>query len=129
MARAHRRGRHGIPSPITTRPFGRCKRHCAEDAAFWAWACVETLRHTGLRIEELLELSQLSIRRYERPNGELLGLLVVAPSKTDRERVIPMSAELFHVIAAVIVHHRPRERCNRQDDGRKLKVQQPEEFS
>ncbi|MEV0804705.1 site-specific integrase [Kribbella sp. NPDC050281] len=77
----------------------------AEDAAFWTWACVETLRHTGLRIEELLELSQLSIRQYERPNGELIGLLVVAPSKTDRERVIPMSAELFHVIAAVIGRH------------------------
>jgi hypothetical protein len=77
----------------------------AEDAAFWTWACVETLRHTGLRIEELLELSQLSIRQYERPNGELIGLLVVAPSKTDRERVIPMSAELFHVIAAVIRRH------------------------
>jgi hypothetical protein len=29
-------------------------------------------------------------------------LLVVAPSKTDRERVIPMSAELFHVIASII---------------------------
>ena len=77
----------------------------AEEAAFWTWACIETLRHTGLRIEELLELSQLSIRQYERPNGELIGLLVVAPSKTDRERVVPMSAELFHVIAAVIRRH------------------------
>ncbi|MGH8961705.1 MAG: tyrosine-type recombinase/integrase, partial [Jatrophihabitantaceae bacterium] len=28
--------------------------------------------------------------------------LVIAPSKTDRERVIPMSAELFHVIAVII---------------------------
>jgi integrase len=77
----------------------------AEDTAFWTWACIETLRHTGLRIEELLELSQLSIRQYERPNGELIGLLVVAPSKTDRERVVPMSAELLHVIAAIIRRH------------------------
>jgi site-specific recombinase XerC len=73
-----------------------------EDSSFWAWAIVETLRHSGLRIEELTELSQLSIRQYRRPNGEVIALIVVAPSKTDRERVIPMSAELFHVIACII---------------------------
>jgi len=77
----------------------------AEQAAFWDWAIVETLRLTGIRIEELLELTQLSIRRYLRPNGETIGLLVVAPSKTERERVIPMSAELFAVIAGIIRRH------------------------
>lgn len=74
----------------------------AEDTAFWSWALVETLRHTGARNEEVLELSQLSVRQYARPNGEVIALLVIAPSKTDRERVIPMSAELFHVIAVII---------------------------
>ena len=74
----------------------------AEDSAFWQWAAVETLRLSGLRCEELLELTQLSIRQYARPNGEVVALLVVAPSKTDRERVIPMTAELFHVIATII---------------------------
>jgi hypothetical protein len=74
----------------------------AEDTAFWTWACVETLRHTGARNEEMLELSQLSIRQYVRPNGEVIALLVIAPSKSDRERVIPMTAELFHVIASII---------------------------
>jgi integrase len=74
----------------------------AEESAFWQWAAVETLRLSGLRCEELLELTQLSIRQYSRPNGEVVALLVVAPSKTDRERVIPMTAELFHVIAAII---------------------------
>ncbi|WP_406165893.1 hypothetical protein OIE52_05205 [Streptomyces canus] len=73
-----------------------------EDTAFWTWAVIHTLRLTGVRIEELLELSHLSIRQYQRPNGEVIGLLVIAPSKTDRERVIPMSAELFHVIAEII---------------------------
>ncbi|MDQ2850956.1 MAG: site-specific integrase [Actinomycetota bacterium] len=73
-----------------------------EDAAFWTWACIETLRHTGVRNEELLELSQLSIRQYIRPNGEVIALLVIAPSKSDRERVIPMTAELFHVVATII---------------------------
>jgi hypothetical protein len=34
-----------------------------EEAAFWDWACVETLRHSGVRIEELCELTHLSIRQ------------------------------------------------------------------
>ncbi|SCE24635.1 Phage integrase family protein [Streptomyces sp. DvalAA-43] len=73
-----------------------------EDEAFWTWAIVHVLRLTGVRIEELMELTHLSIRQYQRPNGELIGLLVVAPSKNDRERVIPMSAELFHAIAEIL---------------------------
>ncbi|MBV9013413.1 MAG: site-specific integrase [Pseudonocardiales bacterium] len=77
----------------------------AEDAAFFEWAIVEALRHTGIRIEEALELTHLSIRQYQRPNGEIIALLVITPSKNDRERVIPMSAELFSVIAAVIRRH------------------------
>jgi integrase len=77
----------------------------AEELAFWEWAAVEVLRHSGIRIEELLELTHLSIRQYQRPNGEVIALLVVAPSKTDRERVIPMSAELFAVIAAIVRRH------------------------
>ncbi|TWG04568.1 hypothetical protein FHX80_113031 [Streptomyces brevispora] len=73
----------------------------AEDAAFWEGVTVEVLRHSGVRIEEALELTHLSIRQYQRPNGEVIALLVVAPSKSDRERVIPMSAELFAVVAAI----------------------------
>jgi hypothetical protein len=82
----------------------------AEDLAFWEFAAVEVLRHSGIRIEELLELTHLSIRQYQRPNGEVIALLVIAPSKTDRERVIPMSAELFAVIAAIIRRHTQRGR-------------------
>src|SRR5229473_596400 len=77
----------------------------AEDAAFWEWAIVKVLRHSGVRIEEALELTHLSIRQYQRPNGEVIALLVVAPSKSDRERVIPMSAELFAVVAAIVRRH------------------------
>lgn len=76
-----------------------------EDYCFWRWAVVEVLRASGMRIEELCELTHLSIRQYQRPNGEVIALLVIAPSKTDRERVIPMSAELFHVIARIIARH------------------------
>ncbi|MGW2938308.1 hypothetical protein ACWDA7_42515 [Streptomyces sp. NPDC001156] len=77
-----------------------------EYSAFWQWAVVETLRLAGLRHEELVELTHLSVRQYQRPNGEVLALLVVSPSKSDRERVIPMSAELFHVTAQIIHRHR-----------------------
>jgi integrase len=73
-----------------------------EDSVFWEWAAIEVLRQTGIRIEELVELTHLSIRQYQRPNGEVVALLVIAPSKTDRERVIPVSAELFAVLAAII---------------------------
>ncbi|WSC41008.1 site-specific integrase [Streptomyces sp. NBC_01763] len=76
-----------------------------EESAFWDWATVETLRHSGTRIEEMCEVSHLSIRHYQRNNGEMVALLVISPSKTDRERVIPMSAELFHVIASIIRRH------------------------
>ncbi|MFD7276453.1 tyrosine-type recombinase/integrase [Streptomyces sp. NPDC059862] len=74
----------------------------AEESAFWEWVAVEILRHSGIRVEELVELTHLSIRQYERPNGEVIALLVVAPSKSERERVIPMSAELFHAVAQII---------------------------
>jgi site-specific recombinase XerD len=77
-----------------------------ENYAFWQWAIVETLRLAGLRAEELTELTHLSVRQYRRPNSEVVALLVISPSKSDRERVVPMSAELFHVIAQVIRRHR-----------------------
>ncbi len=60
-----------------------------EEDAFWAWAAIEVLRLTGVRCEELVELTHLSIRRYVQPTGDLVPLLQVAPSKSDRERVIP----------------------------------------
>ena len=51
-----------------------------EDRAFWTWAAVETLRHTGIRIEELTELSQHSLIQYTVPDtGEIVPLLQIAP--------------------------------------------------
>ncbi|MEV5528101.1 tyrosine-type recombinase/integrase [Streptomyces prunicolor] len=99
--------RHGqVPVRVLDEITGELIRVTAdEENAFWDWACVETLRHSGVRIEELCELTHLSIRQYQRPNGEVIALLVVAPSKTDRERVIPMSPELFHVLASIIRRH------------------------
>jgi hypothetical protein len=37
--------------------------HAAAERAFWDWAVVEVLRLTGIRHEELLELTHLSVRR------------------------------------------------------------------
>ena len=62
-----------------------------ESEAFWAWAFVEVLRLTGIRFEELRELSHHSIVQYPLPaSGELVPLLQIAPSKTDAERLLPI---------------------------------------
>jgi integrase len=74
-----------------------------EDRAFWTWAAVETLRHTGMRIEELTELSHHSLIQYTLPaSTELIPLLQIAPSKTDAERVLVVSPELAETLAAVL---------------------------
>ena len=57
-----------------------------EEQAFWTWAIAEVLRSTGVRIEELLEISHHSLVQYRLPaTGELVPLLQIAPSKTDAE--------------------------------------------
>jgi Phage integrase family len=74
-----------------------------EEHAFWAWALIEVLRHTGIRVEELLELSHHSLIQYRLPStGELVPLLQIAPSKTDTERLLVVDPELADVLSAVI---------------------------
>ena len=74
-----------------------------EEHAFWAWAIIEVFRHTGVRVEELLELSHHSLIQYRLPStGELVPLLQIAPSKTDTERLLVVSPELADVLSAVI---------------------------
>jgi integrase len=78
-----------------------------EDLAFWAWATVELLRATGIRVEELLELTHHSLVQYRLPTtGELVPLLQIAPSKTDTERLLVVSPELAEVLAAIIARIR-----------------------
>jgi hypothetical protein len=67
--------RHGDPVPTQVRneDSGRLVHiGTDEEAAFWDWASVGTLRHSGVRIEELCELTHLSIRQYRRANGEVI---------------------------------------------------------
>src|SRR5204862_5059070 len=74
-----------------------------EDRAFWAWAAIEVLRATGVRAEELVQLSHHSLVQYRLPStGELIPLLQIAPSKTDAERLLVVSPELAEVLSAVI---------------------------
>jgi len=69
-----------------------------EDHAFWAWAIVEVLRATGIRVEELLELSHHSFVQYRLPTtDEIVPLLQIVPSKTDEERLLLVSPELADV--------------------------------
>ena len=81
-----------------------------EHRGFWAWAAVEVLRHTGLRLEELTELSHHSFVQYSLPTtGELVPLLHIAPSKTDEERLLVIDPELADVLAAIV--------CRIRDDS------------
>ena len=78
-----------------------------EHRGFWAWAAIEVLRHTGIRIEELTELSHHSLIQYRLPaTGELIPLLQIAPSKTDAERLLVISPELADVLSAIITRIR-----------------------
>jgi len=74
-----------------------------DDHAFWAWAAVETLRLTGCRVEELLEISHHSLIQYRLPTtGEIVPLLQIIPSKTDEERLLVVSPELADVLSTII---------------------------
>ena len=74
-----------------------------EEEAFWAFAAIQVLRLTGIRCEELLELTHHSITEYRLPStGELVPLLQIAPSKTDTERLLLVSPELADVLSAII---------------------------
>lgn len=74
-----------------------------EKVAFFAWATIEILRHTGIRIEELREISHHSIIRYKLPtSGEVVPLLQIAPSKIEKERLLLISPDLADVLSAVV---------------------------
>ncbi|GAA0547419.1 tyrosine-type recombinase/integrase [Paractinoplanes ferrugineus] len=78
-----------------------------EDDAFWAWAVIETLRHTGVRMEELLEITHLALISYPLPDtGEVVPLLQIVPSKTDQERLLLVTPELASVLASIITRIR-----------------------
>lgn len=78
-----------------------------ENRAFWGWAAIEFFRHTGARIEEMLEISHHSLVQYTLPTtGEVVPLLQIAPSKTDEERLLLVSPELADVLSTMITRVR-----------------------
>jgi len=98
--------RHGSVGKVWAEEPGTGKRRdlaLEEHRAFWAWAAVEVLRHTGVRIEELAEISHHNFVEYTLPGtGELVPLLHIVPSKTDTERLLVISPELADVLSVVI---------------------------
>ncbi|MGW3473603.1 tyrosine-type recombinase/integrase [Saccharopolyspora sp. NPDC000995] len=78
-----------------------------EEDAFWTKVIVEVLKSTGIRIEEMLELTHHSFIAYRLPTtGEIVPMLQVAPSKLDQERLLLIAPELGEALTAII--HRVR---------------------
>lgn len=74
-----------------------------EERTFWGWAVIEVLRHTGVRIEELTELTHRSLVAYTLPStGETIPLLQITPSETDKERLLVVCPDLSEVLAAIM---------------------------
>ena len=89
--------RHGSVGKVWAEEPGTGKRRdlgLEEHRAFWAWAAVEVLRHTGVRIEELAgdQPPQLCRVHPARVAVSLVPLLHIVPSKTDTERLSRRSA-------------------------------------
>ena len=96
-------GRPGVMYAAAPGDGARRNLTLEEENGFWAWAIVEVLRHTGVRIEEMLELTHRSFVAYALPTtGEVIPLLQVTPSKTDRERLLVVSPELAEVLTLII---------------------------
>ena len=73
------------------RPAAR-PRPCEEDHAFWAWATVEVLRRDRLPHRGTAGDSPTTAWSSTAcpTTGELVPLLQIAPSKTDKERLLPI---------------------------------------
>ncbi len=93
------------PHPWAEDPATGRRRNLAreESNSFWGWAAVEVLRMTGIRIEELSEVSHHSLVQYRLPStGEVVPLVQIAPSKSDEERLLVVSPGLADVLSAII---------------------------
>ncbi|MFG2753894.1 tyrosine-type recombinase/integrase [Streptomyces xanthophaeus] len=81
-----------------------------EKRAFWTWATIEILRHTGIRIEEVREIGHHSIISYRVPDTDhVIPLLQIAPSKNDQERLLLVTPELADVLSTVISRVRSKD--------------------
>lgn len=60
-------------------------------------------------MEEMLELTHLSVHTYKPPTGEAVPLLHISPSKSDEERLIVAGPELVHVLSLILKRIRGRD--------------------
>ncbi|MDX3193947.1 site-specific integrase [Streptomyces sp. MN03-5084-2B] len=82
-----------------------------EHNAFMAWAVVEVLRHTSVRVEELLEITHLGLVSYTLPDTrETVPMLQIVPSKVNEERLLLISPQLASVLALIITRLRSQNR-------------------
>jgi site-specific recombinase XerD len=102
----------GITPPVLVEDLATGERinlTDTEDEAFWSWTIVETLRHNGVRVEELTELTHLALISYRLPDtGEIVPMLQIVPSKANQERLLLVGPELANVLAAIITRLRAR---------------------
>ena len=53
------------------------------------WTIIEILRHTGIRIEEMLELTHLSVKQYRKPDGTVIPLHRSRPARPIKSGYFP----------------------------------------
>lgn len=98
----------------------------AERDRFWDWALLELLLTSGLRVEEVCELTTLDVLKRHLPDGRVYYMLHIKPSKYDRARVIPIGDGLGRVIAEIVAHVKAFYRsdavppCDRRDEAAKV---------
>jgi hypothetical protein len=65
------------------------------------------MRLSGVRLEELLEITHLALVSYRLPDsGEIVPLLQIVPSKSNEERLLQVDPELASVLATIITRLR-----------------------
>ncbi len=111
------RNRYTRTQVVVVTPSGtRVDLTAAENRAFWTWATVEVLRHSGMRIEEMLELTHLSIRAFRKPDGQVVPLVQIAPSKNNMERILPASPQLAHALSRIVTRQLAHQEMAPADD-------------
>jgi integrase len=97
LCRWHEPEQHRTANPANHRAA------TAERDRFLDWALLELLLTSGLRAEEVGELT-LDVLKRQLADGQIYYLLHIKPSKYDRARVIPIGDGLGRVIAEIVRH-------------------------